>query len=64
MEEHIGKRINHERTDQALQTGAKTIATGCPFCMTMMNDGIKDRGQEEIVAVKDIAEIIDERLGA
>lgn len=64
MEEHDGKRINHERTDQALATGAKTIATGCPFCMTMMSDGIKDRGQEENVAVKDIAEIIDEQLGA
>lgn len=62
MEEHIGKRINHERTDQALATGAKTIATGCPFCMTMMNDGIKDRGLDEQVAVKDIAEIVAERL--
>lgn len=64
MEEHQGKRINHERTDQALATGAKIIATGCPFCMTMMNDGVKDRGREEEVVVKDIAELVDERLGA
>lgn len=62
MEEHLGKRINHERTDQALATGAKTIATGCPFCMTMMSDGIKDRGKEEEVVVKDIAELVAERL--
>jgi Fe-S oxidoreductase len=61
MEEHIGKRINQERCDQAVATGAKTIATGCPFCMTMMNDGIKDQGREDIV-VKDIAEIIAEQL--
>lgn len=62
MEEHAGKRINHERTDQAIATGAKTIATGCPFCMTMMSDGIKDRGKEEEIAVKDIAEIVAERI--
>jgi len=62
MEEHIGKRINHERTDQAIATGAKVIATGCPFCMTMMNDGVKDRGKEEEIAVKDIAEIVAERM--
>ena len=61
MEEHLGKRINHERCDQAIATGAKTIATGCPFCMTMLNDGIKDMGREDI-AVKDIAEIIAEQL--
>jgi Fe-S oxidoreductase len=62
MEEHAGKRINHERTDQALATGAKTIATGCPFCMTMMSDGIKDRGKDEEIVVKDIAELIAEQL--
>lgn len=62
MEEDIGKRINHERTDQALKTGADTIATGCPFCMTMLNDGIKDKGKEEQVRVLDLAEIVVERL--
>jgi Fe-S oxidoreductase len=64
MEEHMGKRINHERTDQALASGAKTIATACPFCMTMMSDGIKDKGKEEEVEVKDIAEILCERMEA
>jgi len=62
MEEHQGKRINHERTDQAINTGAKTIATGCPFCMTMLSDGIKDRGKEDEIVVKDIAELIAEKL--
>jgi Fe-S oxidoreductase len=62
MEEHIGKRINHERTDQAVATGAQTIATGCPFCMTMMSDGVKDRGVDEKIKVKDIAEIVAEQL--
>ena len=62
MEEHNGKRINHERTDQAIATGATIIATGCPFCMTMLSDGIKDRSKEEEIQVKDIAEIIAEAL--
>ncbi|MCA9508421.1 MAG: (Fe-S)-binding protein [Myxococcales bacterium] len=62
MEEHQGVRINHERTEQAIATGAKIIATGCPFCMTMMSDGIKDKGCEEDIVVKDIAELVAERL--
>ncbi len=62
MEEHIGKRVNHERTDQAVATGANTVATGCPFCMTMLTDGVKDKGIEETMMVKDIAEIVAERL--
>lgn len=64
MEEHIGKRINHERTEQALKTGASIIATGCPFCMTMLSDGVKDLGKEEQVSVKDIAEVLLERMDA
>jgi Fe-S oxidoreductase len=62
MEEHQGKSINLERTDQALATGAKTIATGCPFCMTMMSDGVKDRQADEQVVVKDVAELVAEQL--
>jgi Fe-S oxidoreductase len=61
-EEHLGTRVNHMRTDQALETGAKTICTACPWCMTMMEDGIKDRGKDEEYAVKDIAEIVAESL--
>lgn len=61
MEEHIGKRINHERVDEALATNAATIATGCPFCRVMVTDGVNDR-QEEAgrsgVEVLDVAQIL------
>ncbi len=61
MEEHIGKRINHERVDEALATNAATIATGCPFCRVMITDGVNDR-QEEAgrsgVEVLDVAQIL------
>ncbi len=52
------KRINIERTDEALATGASIIAAACPFCNTMMTDGVKNREQENQVAVLDIAELI------
>lgn len=57
------KDVNVERTDEALNTGADTIAVACPFCMTMMRDGVKAREKEASVAVKDIAELIAERQG-
>lgn len=62
MEEHHGKRINIERTEQALATGATTIAVGCPFCMRMISDGVKDKNAEEKVQVKDIAQLVAEQL--
>ncbi len=61
MEEHEGKRINIERTDQALATNPEAIAVACPFCMTMFDDGLKDRGAEGVV-LRDLAEIIAENL--
>jgi Fe-S oxidoreductase len=63
-EEHIGKRVNHLRTENALDAGTGTICTSCPFCMTMLSDGVKDKGKEEGVQVKDIAEITAESLSA
>ena len=61
MEEHIGKRINHERVDEALATGAATVATACPFCRVMVTDGVNDR-QEEAgrsgVEVLDVAQVL------
>jgi Fe-S oxidoreductase len=62
MEEHEGKRVNIERTEEALATGAHTVATGCPFCMTMLTDGVKAKEQAEAVAVKDVAELLLEAL--
>jgi Fe-S oxidoreductase len=56
MEEHIGKRVNHERVEEALDTGASKIATGCPFCRVMMTDGVDD-----VAAASDVpkAEVLD-----
>ncbi|WP_232834829.1 (Fe-S)-binding protein [Pleomorphovibrio marinus] len=56
------KDINIERTEEALGTGAKTIAVGCPFCLTMMTDGIKNKEKEQDVQVLDIAELIAKDL--
>ncbi len=62
MEEHLGKRINEERTDQLLATGAKNLSVACPFCLTMISDGLKARNQEENHKVYDVAEIISTHL--
>ncbi|MGA8280218.1 MAG: (Fe-S)-binding protein, partial [Desulfobacterales bacterium] len=61
MEETIGKRINIERAQEVVRTGAATVAAACPFCATMLSDGLRDEGAE--VAVKDIVELVDEALG-
>jgi Fe-S oxidoreductase len=58
MEERIGKRINVERTEEALETGAKTIAVGCPFCYTMIGDGVTGKGKQDEVEVVDVATVL------
>jgi Fe-S oxidoreductase len=55
-----GKRINIERTGELLAPGADTIAVACPFCMTMVTDGV--RAKESEVPVLDIAEVVASRL--
>ena len=60
MEETIGKRINEERAEEIIATGAKTVAVACPFCTTMLRDGILEK--ESDVQVKDLVEIIDETI--
>ncbi len=60
MEETAGKRINVERTEELLATGAETIAVACPFCMTMMTDGVTAKGSD--VPVLDISEVVASRL--
>lgn len=56
------KDINVERADEALATGAQTIAVGCPFCMVMLSDGVKARNKENEVQVVDLAELIEKSL--
>jgi Fe-S oxidoreductase len=62
LEEKEGTKINHARTEQALATGAGTIATACPFCLTMMRDGVQSLGAEDTVRVKDFSEILAENI--
>jgi Fe-S oxidoreductase len=62
MEVNIGRRVNHIRTEQAIATGASVVATGCPFCMQMFEDGVKAKGVEERLRVQDIAELIAQAL--
>ena len=54
------KEINIERTEQALETKPDIIAAGCPFCNTMMTDGVKNKEKERSIAVMDIAELIQQ----
>ena len=58
LEDEEGGRINEERTKEALATNASTIASACPFCMTMLTDGVKHFEKIDQVSIKDIAEII------
>lgn len=59
------KEINVERAEEAIGTGASAIAVGCPFCMTMLSDGVKSKNKEHEVMVYDLAEMIakDQGLG-
>ncbi|TDC32529.1 (Fe-S)-binding protein [Micromonospora sp. 15K316] len=58
MEEKIGKRINVERVEEAMATGARTVAVGCPFCSTMLSDGVNGKGAGEQVEVIDVASVL------
>lgn len=58
MEETIGKRVNIERTEELLAKKTKTIAANCPFCTTMLTDGVKAKDKQNDVVIKDIAEIL------
>ncbi|HUH67199.1 MAG TPA: heterodisulfide reductase-related iron-sulfur binding cluster [Syntrophales bacterium] len=63
MEEHEGERINNMRTDQAIGVNATSIAVACPFCLTMLTDGIKAREKEEKMVSLDVAEIVWRAMG-
>lgn len=62
MDQKIGERVNVIRINQAAQTGAKKIASACPFCMQMLEDGVKLTDREGDLEVRDIAEVIAERV--
>ena len=56
MEENTGVKVNDERAEQAISTGASRVATACPFCYIMLDDGVKAAGkEEEEVKVADIS---------
>ena len=55
MEETIGKKVNDERSEELIATGASRIATACPFCYIMIDDGVKGKGKDDDVKVADIA---------
>lgn len=63
MEEDIGERINFARTRQAIEAKADTIAVGCPFCLTMLSDGIKDHQKSETMQAWDLAELVVKAMG-
>ncbi len=62
LEENTGTRINQLRIQNVLDVQAKTVASACPFCMTMLEDGAKGKGVDETLARKDIAELVAEAL--
>ncbi|MHB8594015.1 MAG: (Fe-S)-binding protein, partial [Acidimicrobiales bacterium] len=64
MEETLGKRVNIERTDEALATGADVVSTACPYCLIMLDDAVRARSREDDVRVLDLAQIVEASLSA
>ncbi|WP_170980962.1 (Fe-S)-binding protein [Mycolicibacterium sp. CR10] len=64
MEEHIGKRVNVERSEEAVDTGASAIATGCPFCRVMMTDGVDDVAATRDVPKPEVLDVAQLLLGS
>ncbi len=62
MEEKIGTRVNNNRADEILATGAAAVAVACPFCTIMVTDGVKARNAEDQVVILDVAEVIAKSL--
>jgi Fe-S oxidoreductase len=62
MEEKIGKRINFERSEEIVSQDVSTVAVGCPFCLTMIEDGMKEMGRETTIRTADIAELAEENM--
>jgi Fe-S oxidoreductase len=62
MEERLGKRVNMERTEEAISTGANTMGVACPYCLIMLDDGAKAKG--EAIKVVDVANVVAEATEA
>ena len=58
MEERMCKKMNIERTDEALASASDTVAVGCPYCNIMLSDGIQERHADENVGVRDVAQLL------
>jgi Fe-S oxidoreductase len=62
MEERMGKKVNTERTDEALASASDTVAVGCPFCNIMLSDGVQERKADDRMAVRDVAQLLLESI--
>jgi Fe-S oxidoreductase len=62
MEETIGKRINLERSEEIVGQQVTNVAVGCPFCLTMIEDGMKELNKEEEIKIQDIAELVAKNM--
>ena len=62
MEESTGKKVNIERSQEAIDTGADEVAVACPFCYIMMDDGVKELGYGDNVKVRDVSLILLDNL--
>ena len=62
MEESIGRRVNMERTAEALGTGADVVSTACPYCMIMLDDTVRANAKEDEVRVLDLSQLVEESL--
>lgn len=62
MEETIGTRVNHQRMEDALETNATTVASNCPFCVTMLHDAANDKEVAEKMKTQDVVEILAEAI--
>jgi Fe-S oxidoreductase len=62
MDEHLGTRVNQMRVQQALETQSEVIATACPYCTMMLEDGVRELGLENQIRVTDIAELVAQAI--
>ncbi len=62
MEEDVGKRINHLRTQEIIDSGVATVSVACPFCLIMLDDGVKEKEKDESIEIVDVAQLVEKAL--